>query len=362
MLQTKMIALIPVYKPSRLLPELIGELRETGFEVVVVDDGSGPEYQSLFSGCGTAAAVLRHTVNRGKGDALKTGMQYIAEHFGAEVVVVTVDADGQHRPADAAAVGRLAYQNPGSLILGSRRLKENVPLRSQFGNTVTRLIYRISTGLKVHDTQTGLRAFNGRLIPKLLAISGDRYEYEMNVLLLFAREGIPIVEHEIATIYLDNNSQSHFNTLKDSARIYGEILKFSVSSLAGFATDYGVYTALVLSTGNLRLSNIAARAVSAGVNFTLNRKFVFKSREKLWPAAVKYFLLAAGILLGNTLVLEFLVNTGGIHQLAAKVLTEILFFACSWLVQKWFVFKKSEQLPQVCPAGRLTALKAESGK
>ena len=359
MLQTKRIALIPAYKPSRLLAGLIRELKEMEFEVIVVDDGSGVEYQGIFAECSAEAVLLRHTENRGKGAALKTGLVYIAEQFGEEAVIVTVDADGQHRPADAESIGRLAEENPESLILGSRRLKGNVPLRSQLGNTITRLIYRISTGRKVHDTQTGLRAFSGQLIPKLLSIPGERYEYEMNVLLLFAGEGIPIREHEIATIYLDNNSQSHFDTLKDSARIYGEILKFSASSLAGFLTDYCVYSALILSTGNLRLSNIVARVVSAGVNFTLNRRFVFNSKEKLLPAAGKYFLLAAGILLGNTIVLEFLVNTLGINRLGAKVLTEILFFAISWLVQKWIVFKKNE--PAYSAAG-LIPIKAESGK
>lgn len=339
-LQNKYIALIPAYKPTAFLQDLVNRLKNFGFFVVLVDDGSGAQYEHLFFECSRYAEILYHTENRGKGSALKKGLAYISKHCPADSIVVTVDADGQHRVDDALAICRMAEQHSDSLVLGSRKLKDNVPLRSRFGNTVTRLVYRISTGLKVHDTQTGLRAFHTSLIHELLGIPGERYEYEMNVLLHFARERIPIREHEIETIYFDNNSASHFDAVKDSVRIYKEILKFSASSLVGFLTDYAAYSLLLLLTGNLRLSNIIARVISASVNFTLNRKFVFGSKENVLKAAVKYFLLAAAILFGNTLVLEFLVNTCGVHQILAKIVTEVLFFTLSWLVQRLVIFKK----------------------
>ena len=147
-------------------------------------------------------------------------------------------------------------------------------------------------------------------------------------------------EHEIETIYIDDNAASHFNPFKDSLRIYKEIIKFSMSSFVGFLTDYAVYSLLVLSGVHLRLANVLARVVSATVNFTINRKFVFHSRETLWRAAVKYFLLAAAILVGNTVVLELLVRRCGIDQMIAKIITEVLFFLLSWLTQRLVVFKK----------------------
>lgn len=338
-MQDKYIALIPAYKPTAFLLDLVHRLDSYGFAVVLVDDGSGAEYEHLFFECSRYAEVLYHTQNAGKGCALKTGLQYILGRFDGNSVVVTVDADGQHRVDDALAVCRVAEQFPNSLVLGSRKLKNNVPLRSRFGNTVTRLVYRISTGLKIYDTQTGLRAFKASLIQNLLNIPGERYEYEMNILLHFAREGILIKEHEIETIYIDNNSQSHFDAVKDSVRIYKEILKFSASSFVGFLTDYAAYSLLLLLTGNFRTSNIIARIISASVNFTLNRKFVFGSKENILKAAVKYFLLAIAILFGNTLMLEFLVNTCGVHQMLAKIITEVLLFTLSWFIQKLIVFK-----------------------
>ena len=336
----KYIALIPAYRPSAFLPELLEQLYSLGFEIVVVDDGGGAEFEHIFFESSRYAEVLYHVQNAGKGAALKTGLAYIASHYPKDSVIVTVDADGQHKPGDAFAVCSLAESNPGALVLGSRKLNRNVPLRSKFGNTVTRLVYRLSTGLNVYDTQTGLRAFHAKFIPEMLLIPGERYEYEMSVLLQFARKKIPILEHEIETVYLDDNSSSHFDAVRDSVRIYKEILKFSVSSFVGFLVDYAAYSLLLLLGCGLTLANIAARIISASVNFTLNRKLVFRSSETLLKSLAKYTLLAVFILIGNTLVLNLLVNVCGIHQLLAKIMTEIVFFILSWLIQKTVVFGK----------------------
>ena len=332
------IALIPAYKPTEVLVNLIRKCRENGLTTVVVDDGSGTEYESLFELCGKEATVLRHEVNRGKGRALKTGLAYISEQWGTETVVVTLDADGQHRIEDAMAVCTIAEEHPDALVLGSRRFEGEVPLRSRFGNTMTRLVYRVSTGCRVYDTQTGLRAFSGAMLPKLSVIPGERYEYEMNVLLTLAKDNTEILEHKIETIYENDNSQSHFHAVRDSFRIYKEILKFSASSFFGFLVDYAVYSLLLLFTDVLWGANVIARIVSATVNFTVNRRFVFHGNETVLKSAVKYFLLAAVILAGNTVVLSFLVNAG-LHKLWAKLITEMFFFIFSWLIQRLLVFR-----------------------
>ena len=343
------IALIPAYEPGEALLTLLPQVQKAGFQIIIVDDGSGADYAPLFTKAATYGTVLTHDVNQGKGRALKTGFSYIQEHFSGNPMIVTIDADGQHQTEDALAICELAEDHPDSLILGSRRLEENVPLRSQFGNTLTRAIYRLSTGISVHDTQTGLRAFSMNLLPILLDISGERYEYEMNVLLEFARRKIPIYEKEIETIYLNNNESSHFNVLKDSFRVYKEILKFSASSFVGFMVDYVLYAILLLLTSGLNpalglpISNIGARVVSASVNYTLNRRFVFQSNGRIATSATQYFLLATVILIGNTFVLGLLVNHLEMNRMLAKILTEILFFTVSWLVQKCIIFRKTNK-------------------
>lgn len=342
------IALIPAFEPEPLLLPLLATIQRAGLSIVLVDDGSGPDFTRLFKQAKSFATVLTHNQNRGKGRALKTGLEYIKNHFGKNCIIVTMDADGQHKTSDAIKLCREASLHPDTLILGSRKLQKNVPLRSQFGNTITRLVYRLCTGLCVHDTQTGLRAFSGELLSELAIISGERYEYEMNVLLECAKHNIPIKELEIKTIYFDNNAGSHFHTVRDSYRVYKEILKFCTSSFIGFLVDYILYSILLLCTAGLGnsfrlcISNIGARLVSCSVNYTINRRFVFQNDENVSKTLFSYILLAAIILLGNTTLLNLFVKAG-VNPLIAKLFTEISFFIFSWIIQRTIIFRKKEQ-------------------
>ena len=363
-MRNRYIALIPAYEPDEKLKKLADELAERGFDIVVVDDGSGPDHAELFEALSQNATVLTHGYNRGKGAALKTGLSYINKYMaytesvltpagaetvsGRDAVIVTVDADGQHLPDDVLRVAEISAQRRDALVLGSRALSEDIPVRSRFGNTITRHVYSAATGVHVHDTQTGLRAFHRSLIPRLLQIEGDRYEYEINMLMQLAAEGVPIIEERIETVYEDNNSGSHFRTVRDSFRVYKEILKFSASSLASFAIDYGMYALLLAATGaagianSLVISNIGARLVSGTANYMMNRKLVFRSRTGFAKSAAQYFLLAAFILAGNTIVLSTLAGTLGVNRFAAKLITEVIFFAISWTVQKYVIFFREE--------------------
>ena len=331
------LALIPAYEPEEVLAGIVEDLNKNGLEVIVVDDGSGEAFAPLFSEIGKSTIVLHHEKNQGKGSAVKTGLQYIAEHYPGPYTVVCVDADGQHKTGDVLKVVQQAYDHPDSLVLGSRKFCGNVPLKSRIGNTVTRRIFRLLCGTGVYDTQTGLRAFSGSLIPVLLGIGGQRYEYEMNVLMQFAKEKRPIREVWIETVYVDNNACSHFRAVKDSARIYGEILKFTAASLTGFLTDYAIYCLLLSVTGRLLMANVTARIFSASLNYTLNRNLVFAHDGSVIWSALQYGFLAVGILMGNTMLLGILAQIGW-NRYLAKILVEIFFFFISWTFQKQVVF------------------------
>ena len=333
------IALIPAYKPGNELPETVRQLYDSGFQVVVVTDGSGDCFKPVFDKIAGLATIGSHIINRGKGEALKTGMVYIKKHFGEPFVVVTADADGQHKTSDIIRVCEAAEAAPDSLILGSRGFDRDVPLRSRFGNTVTRTVYRISSGVKVYDTQTGLRAFSNRLLDVMLDIPGSRYEYEMNMLMEMPRRGITITEVPIETVYLDGNSSSHFDTVRDSFRIYREILRYSASSLLSFIVDYSLFCLISVLTGSAVISNITARLFSSTFNFTLNRRFVFRSEQSLRTSAVRYFTLAAAVLTLNTLILRALTLTG-LSAYASKLITEVVLFIFSYVIQHRFVFRK----------------------
>ncbi len=228
-----MIVLVPVYKPGDPLLGFITEVRAAapGTGVVVVDDGSGPDaVRVLDRAAGLGCTVLHHPVNRGKGAALKTGFRHIAEaHPGQDVVCA--DADGQHGVADVLRVAG-HVRATDHMVLGVRRFTgPGVPLRSRVGNTVTQALFRAATGRGVQDTQTGLRAYPADLLPWLQSVPGERFEYEMNVLLHATRAGYSIDQEVIATTYLEDNASSHFDALTDSARIYWPLLRFAASSL-----------------------------------------------------------------------------------------------------------------------------------
>lgn len=220
------IALIPAYQPDEKLKILVDELLNDKFNVVVVDDGSGEEYHRIFHMIMEDVDVISYKKNQGKGYALKKGMQYILDHYGCHSCIVTMDSDGQHRAEDANKICEKAFYNRDCLVIGSRQFDGKVPLKSKVGNTVTRHVFSLKSGTRIYDTQTGLRGFSYSLVKKLIKISGNRYEYEMNVLLHCAATKIPIIEEKIETIYMDDNRGSHFHAVKDSYKIYRAIVQF----------------------------------------------------------------------------------------------------------------------------------------
>lgn len=346
------IALIPAYEPDENLVEFIQKIKNLGLQVVVVNDGSSEDKNYLFYEIKKDAIVLTHPHNLGKGRALKTGMCYIREHFTQNSVIVTADADGQHRIEDVKTVSEMAEKNRGCMILGSRSMAGDVPLRSRLGNTLTRWVYRIVTGVKVYDTQTGLRAFDSSMIEKFSMVSGERYEYEMNILLMCTRNKIPIKEVQIETVYINDNASSHFNAVKDSWKVYKEIIKFSISSFASFLVDFGVYAMLTVFTAgtgqsSLLISNVAARLISGIFNYTMSRKIVFKSEKSTWKSAAQYIALAMCILAGNTLMLDILVNICHANPYLGKIAVEIILFLMSWFVQSTVIFRRKEEMQYV---------------
>ena len=237
-----------------------------------------------------------------------------------------------------------AAAHPSSLVLGVRQFDKSVPARSRFGNRFTRAVFSAISTTKVTDTQTGLRAFDCSLLDFMLEIPGERYEYEMNMLLYCGKKGIPILEVPIQTVYLDaHNTSSHFNAVKDSLRIYIEIIKFASSSLIGFAVDYAVFMLLVSLTAvipyHLILSNIAARIVSASVNYRLNKHVVFSGKKSTSHTMPQYTMLAAAILFSNSVVLSLFDEILGLPPHFAKPLTELVLFIISFTVQALVIFK-----------------------
>ncbi len=341
-----MIVLIPAYEPGICLVELVRELREADNEIdiVVVDDGSGPRYRGIFDAVADLGSdVLTHPRNRGKGAALKSGFSYIGECYPGQQVVCA-DCDGQHTVADILRVADHLRRSNAAMVLGVRAFAGQVPLRSRFGNSVSRALFRVATGRDLPDTQTGLRAYPAPMLSWLQSIPGERYEYELNLLTHAADAGMAIETVEISTVYLHANESSHFRPVVDSARIYAPLLKFALSSITAFVIDTAALLALMAATGSLVLSVVGARFLSSSVNFAINRRAVFEhGRDKpTRTAATQYFALVIGLLGLNYLSLLVL-QALGTPLLPAKLLTEMLLFVVSWAVQRRFVFARRQR-------------------
>jgi glycosyltransferase involved in cell wall biosynthesis len=333
-----MIILLPAFEPTHRLIDVITGLRSAApwHTIVVVDDGSGPTFEHVFDDARVAGAkVLGYPRNHGKGFALKTGFRYIHSRWpGSDVVCA--DSDGQHSTTD---ILRVADAVDGAIVLGGRRFAGEVPARSRFGNAVTRTAFRLASGVAVHDTQTGLRGYPAAMLPWLLGVPGDRFEYELSLLLRARAAGHDIEELEIETIYLEQNASSHFRPVIDSLRVFTPLVKFGASSLAAFAIDAFALWALFALTDSLLVSVVGARVLSATINFFVNRKLVFRSADATSTrrAALRYLVLALALLASSYAWLATLTSLG-VALVIAKPLTDVSLYVLSFAAQKSFVF------------------------
>lgn len=339
-----MVVVIPAYQPDEKLTGVVRDLlSQTDFPIVIVNDGSNESCLPVFDALKQTerVTVLTHEVNRGKGAAMKTAFSYIYENMPSEDGVVTVDADGQHLPVDVKRVSEAFSADPSALVLGGRRFTGNVPLRSRMGNAITRFVFRISTGVAVYDTQTGLRAFAVSRIPEMLALEGDRYEFEISQLLYCTKENIPIKEVTIETVYIEDNASTHFHALRDGWRIYKIILAFVSSSLISFVFEFLLTLLFGKFIGSLTFRTLLARVLSSILNYQLNKRVAFESNAK--GAFKKYAVTAVAIYLlylGLMFVFEELLH---VPEWLSIILSQCISYPLSFIIQRKFVFKENRK-------------------
>jgi len=355
---------LPSLDPDEKLLAVVDGLLEYGFtDIILVNDGSKTEKLHFFD---TAAAhsevtLLHHPVNRGKGAALKTAFTYVLENRPNVEGVVTVDGDNQHHPEDTRACA-LHMLETNRITLGVRDFSQpDVPKRSRSGNRITSFVFKVFVGMTISDTQTGLRAIPRKNLKLLTEIAGDRFEYETNMLLAMKTHFISFDEIKIRTVYIEENKSSHFRVFRDSWRIYKLILahffKFTASSLLSFVVDEGLF--LLLSAGLHdvlngfwldTVSTVVARIISSILNFYMNLKLVFHSRERAGRAFFKYFALAVPQMLIQLLLTHCAVVLLGIGEhetllrgvVYAAVMT-LLFFLSFTLQQRWVFAAKNSK-------------------
>lgn len=351
-----MIVVIPAYEPRESLITLVATLRELDAElrVLVVDDGSGPTFAPVFAKAADAGAeIIGYARNQGKGIALKFGFAHVRAHYPHDDVV-TADSDGQHLASDILRVAERLRQEAHTLVLGGRTFAGDVPARSRLGNALSRLLFRLATGLSVRDTQTGLRGIPAGLLEWLETIPGDRFEYELTMLMRARDAGVAIVEVPITTVYLDGNSSSHFRPVVDSLRVMQPLVLFVLSSFGAFVLDLLGVQLLVMLTGSLAIAIFGARLISGTANFLVNRFVVFRAVEQR-PAQqlLRYGALALAIVVGSYLGILALTELG-VPLLPAKIVVDVALYFASYQIQRLVIFARTRRVaivpnPQVVP-------------
>ncbi len=349
--------ILPSYNPCEKLLKTIDGLINEGFDdIILVDDGSRESCQQYFEMAEKLpqCTVLHHEVNKGKGRALKTGFDYFLSNRSDRVGVVTTDDDGQHTPPDVMTCTRLMEQG-GKAVFGCRDFSSpDVPWKSSFGNNATRIVFRAFCGIKISDTQTGLRAFPRGYLPLLCETDGERFEYETNCLLEMHKNHYEFSEQKIETVYLDNNSETHFHPIKDSIKIYGVIFKFMISSGLSSIIDIAVFTLINMLmpaeiSGWVRvfIATFGARVVSSLFNFFANRTRVFKSGGKMSVTIRRYYTLCVIQTLlsyGIVALLSWLIAPElRLLQSVIKIVVDVLLFFISFRIQQDWVFKSTEK-------------------
>lgn len=303
------VVIIPAYEPSNNFVDYAKTLINARIaQLIVVNDGSGEKYSDVFNKLRELerCTVLEYAENHGKGYALKTAFKYAKENFDERFVFTTADCDGQHLVEDVLNTSLTCAEFGDSFVLGVRDFSlPQVPKRSRVGNVSTRRVFKLLYGVRISDTQTGLRSFPYSLLDTLLEIKGDRFEYEMNQLVVLHKRDVPIREVPITTVYEekpdDVEKVSHYHTVRDSLRVAKVLLTnlsfFMIASvLSAVCEILFLYLGLkYLPEAGLWIFSQAicaqtiARVGSSVFNFAVNYKYVFNGKSK--RSIYRYYIL-----------------------------------------------------------------------
>jgi glycosyltransferase involved in cell wall biosynthesis len=335
----KIAVLIPAYRPAAALLDLVRALVHMP-AVIVVDDGSGPEFHRLFEQVAALPNVhlLRHGLNRGKGAALKTGIEFAQLNFQDLTGIVTADADGQHHPGDIERVARALDAQPGALVMGVRGFQGEVPRRSRVGNVLSRWVVRAVVGQKISDTQTGLRGIPAALLPQLTQLEANGYDFELEMLIAAHHHSIPLAEVPVRTIYEPGNPSSHFNPIVDSMKVYFVLLRFAWVSLGTAIIDNVVFSLAYRRSGHILTSQILGRAAAVAFNYWMVRRSVFYSRQRHLAVLPKYLMLMMASGAASYGGIRLLSAQLAMNPIVAKLLVESCLFFGNFAIQRLFIF------------------------
>jgi len=352
----KISVIIPSLDPTDTLINVVTELIGSGFDdIIIINDGSESRYSGYFEALEKLeeCTVLTHAENKGKGAALKTAFEFFIRHRQGKLGVITADSDGQHLTSDVVKCACAMIDTNGPVIMGVRDFKKDgVPARNSFANRLTALSLRILFGVKLRDSQTGLRGIPAGHIPFLLHVAGNRFEYETNMLIELERSRIPFLEVEIETVYAEGLMyHTHYRPLTDSVIIFSRIFRYASSSILSFLVDISIFWLAIrflsdyFGALNILFATVTARIVSSFINYNANRSLVFNHKEGYVNPLWRYYALACMIMLMSAGALWGLALLSGVVSSAwlltlLKILVDAMLFFASYHIQRIWVFRR----------------------
>ncbi len=352
----KCAIIIPALNPKEDLVAYIEEILSLDIgPILLVDDGSDAATRAIFRAAAAldGCTVLRHDRNIGKGKAIKTGIAYCRQHFSELAGIITVDADGQHRVADVVKVYRRMQAEPMALVLGCRDFGAGTPTRSKIGNTLISFGMNLLYGVKLKDSQTGLRGIPAAMLDWVARLPGNRYEFELNMLIVGHKMAVRCVTETIETVYFDNNKGSHYRTVSDSFRIFlhlsrafvqylGSSALSAIVDIAAFILLSQIFFASFPLGQRLLLSTVAARLLSSIVNYSVNRRLVYAQSSRIYPTVIRYYSLWFCQLL-SSFSLVWLISANGPNEVFVKIAVDLGLALISYQIQLRWVFREGKR-------------------
>lgn len=218
----KTIVVIPAFNESKYISSILCNVINFVDKIVLIDDGSTDRTSEVARNINDKIIVLKHRINLGKGAALKTGC-LAALKLGADIIV-TMDADGQHKPEDIPRFLKEIQEKNTDIVFGSRKIGRNMPLMMTLGNKFLSVIIKFLFRVYISDTQSGFRAFRANIFDKI-RWNSHNYSVETEMIVNAGKNKLRYSEIIIDTIYHDKYKGT---TIFDGIRIFFNLLIWKI--------------------------------------------------------------------------------------------------------------------------------------
>ena len=214
------VALVPTYNEEKNIAEVLQHLKKLrGVQTIVIDDGSNDRTVEIARKSG--AKIIRHDYNKGKGEAIKTGFEYVLKHGDGMKYVVLIDADMQYLPDDMPKILKPLKESKADFVIGSRNWS-NVPFRHRLGNFVWRTTFNLMFGTSLTDTNCGYMALTKRAVQRVKNVHGG-YIIENKMIADAVRSGLRIKQVPVRIFY------RHKSKIKRGVRVVAGVLIFIIT-------------------------------------------------------------------------------------------------------------------------------------